>query len=152
LRGPKKIRVQFDVITVRTGVPELLPVIVRFDDIRVYGAGRNPSQFQTDLNLKGKPNGKFEVTIMPGSTETGRFKIPLVLMPTGEAEQYEKRYDQRGTPQAVAAKVRVCLDMMKQGIAQGVVPYRTPLLPKDPFFEAIQREYEAFSAAPVNTE
>ena len=53
LRRPARVRVEFDVITIRTGVPELLPVIVRFDDIRVYGAAGNSTQFATDLPLRG---------------------------------------------------------------------------------------------------
>ena len=145
LRHPQRVRLEFDVLTLRTGVPELLPVIVRFDDIRVYGAGQSPSQFLSDLTLHGRPQGKFDVTIMPGSRETGRYKLPIVLMPSGEAEQYEKRYDVRATPQGVGKRVGLCLEMMKQGLVDGVVPYRTPLPPPaDPYFDAIRGEYANF--------
>src|SRR5581483_4724724 len=143
-RHPQRVRVEFDVITVRTGVPEMLPVIVRFDDIRVYGAGRNPATFVADLELRGRPMGKFDVDILPGSQQTDRFNLPIILMPTGEAEQYEKRYDIRATPELVAKKVRICLDMVNQGLVDGVVPYRTPLLASDPYYEAIRQEFAAF--------
>jgi len=40
--------------------------------------------------------------------------------------------------------VRLSLDMVNQHIVDGVVPYRTPLFPDDPYFQAIQAEFEAF--------
>jgi hypothetical protein len=148
LRKPERMRIEFQVFTVRTGVPDFLPVQARFDDIRVYGTGQTPNVFTTNLVLHGRPTGKFEVNVSPASRETGRFRIPIILMPSGEAEQYEKRYDTKGDPDAVGAKVRLSLDMVKQGIAQGVVPYRTPLSPRDPYFQAVQQEFDAFSKAP----
>jgi hypothetical protein len=144
LRRPQRVRIQFEVVTYRTGVPELLPVIVRFDDIRVYGAGRNPSQFLTDLELRGRPLGKFDVSIMPGSHETGRFNLPIILMPPGEPDSYEKRYDVKATPQGVGKRLRLCLAMVNQGVVEGVVPYRTPLFPDDPYFQAVQTEFNSF--------
>ena len=153
LRGrPGKVRIEFDVITVRTGVPETLPVIVRFDDIRMYGTRERELPFDPDLQLKEREAGKFNVTLLPGTRGSDRFNFPIVLMPTGEAEQYEKRYDTRGTPEAVAAKVRLCLAMMSNGIVDGVVPYRTPLIPGDPYYEAIRAEYDAFRATPPPAE
>jgi hypothetical protein len=137
------------VITIRTGVPELLPVIVRFDDIRVYGAAGNSTPFATDLPLRGRAMGKFDVSILPGSKQTGQFKIPIVLMPAGEPESFQKRYDIVATPQDLAKKVRICLDMVSDGIAEGVVPYRTPLVPSDLYFDAVKREFAAFRAAPA---
>jgi hypothetical protein len=150
LRGrPGRVRIELDVITVRTGVPETLPVIVRFDDIRMYGTRERDLPFDPDLQLKEREAGKFNVTLLPGSRGAQRFSFPIILMPTGEGEQYEKRYDTRGTPEAVASKVRLCLEMVNSGIVDGVVPYRTPLIPGDPFYEAIRAEFDAFRARPA---
>ena len=140
-----KVRMDLEVLTIRTGVPELLPVVVRFDDIRVYGAGDDPAHFLTDFPMKDQPRGKFDVTLAPGSRGGGKFDIPVVLMPTGEGEQYQKRYDSPGTPQAVAGKLRLSLDMLKAGLADGVVCYRTPLNPNAPMFQAVRREFDEFS-------
>jgi hypothetical protein len=152
LRNAKKVRIQFDVITLRTGVPDLLPVVVRFDDIRVNGVGETADRYPTNLNLKGKPMGKYEVTIMPGSNGTRRFDLPIVLMPSGEKEQYEKRYDTKGTPQLVAEKVKMSLDLVSEEICEGVVTYRTPLNPNGQMFDAIRKEFAAFARPKVAKE
>ena len=146
IRRPQRVRIEWDVVTVRTGVPDQLPVIVRFDDIRVYGASRGRAPFAYDLDLHGKPLGKFDLTLMPGSPGGEQFKLPIILMPTGEGEQFEKRYDLRASPPEVAKKVRLSLDMLRQHIVDGVVPYRTPLFPDDPYFQAIRAEFQAFGA------
>jgi hypothetical protein len=144
VRHPRRVKIGFDVFCDRTGVPDVLPIEVRFDDIRVYGAPHGDIPFANDLVMHGSLSGKFEAVLMPGSRQTGRFHIPLTLMPSGEGEQYEKRYDLPGTPDAVGLKVRLCLDLMRLGIAEGTVPYSTPLDPRDPMFDAVHRQFAAF--------
>ncbi len=151
VRHPRRIKIGFDVLCERTGVPDILPIEVRFDDIRVYGAPHGDIPFANDLVMRGGLSGKFEAVLMPGSRQTDRFHIPLTLMPSGEGEQYEKRYDQPGTPESVGLKVRVCLEAMRLGIAQGTVPYCTPLDPSDPMFDAVHRQFAAYRRTIANS-
>jgi hypothetical protein len=72
-------------------------------------------------------------------------KLPMILMPAGEGEQHEKRYTDAGTPRNVAAKVRMCLDLVRDGRVEGVVTY---CLPKDgPMFEAVGAEFRRAAEA-----
>jgi hypothetical protein len=147
LRRRGLVRFEFDVLTLGTGTPERLPIIIRFDDIRVYGVSSNPQVFASDLRLRGKVSGRFTMQLMPGSRGGGQFNIPAIIMPCGEAQQYEKRYDLDATPELVAKKVRLSLDMTAKGVVEGVVPYRTPLLPDDPYYQAVRQEFEAFGSS-----
>jgi hypothetical protein len=148
LRRPERARIEFNVLTAATGTPDRMPNIFRFDDIRVYGVSRNPQVFDTGLRLRGRVSGKYTMDLMPGSRGGGRYNIPAVLMPCGEPQQYEKRYEVDGTPELLAQKIRLSLDMTAQGVVSGVVPYRTPLIPDDPYFQALRTEYEAFLQRP----
>src|SRR5690606_16731341 len=60
-----RIRVDFELVTERTGVPEQLPVIVRFDDVRIWGVGRHPERFAADLDFREREMGKFRITTTP---------------------------------------------------------------------------------------
>jgi hypothetical protein len=151
LRNRGRVHIEFQVVTKRAGVPDLLPVVVRFDDIRVYGAARGKTEFPTDVTFRRRDEGKFTITPMPGSNGGDKWHIPVVVMPSGEAEQFQKRYDSPGTPQSVAANVRMCMELLHQGLIQGVVPYRTPLTLNDPFYQSIRAEFARYRKSAEQT-
>jgi hypothetical protein len=143
------VRLEFGVVCTRSGETESSSILARFDDIRIYGTGRNPSSFPVELNLRGTERGKYELTTNRGNTASSAKPLPVILMPSGEESQYEVRYDKPGTPESVAQKVRMCLDLANRGLIDGVVPYRLKLQPNDGCYEAIRREYTG--AAPSET-
>lgn len=145
----KKHKLEFSIYARNTGNRETLPVVARFDDIRVYGTSEDYKHFPTDLRFTENREGKFEINT---SKPTDRkFNLPVILMPSGEGEQFEKRYDQPGTPENVAQKVRTCFDLLEEKMIEGIVPYRIPKPTDDPFFEAIRKEYTRYlKAHPLN--
>jgi hypothetical protein len=137
----QRVRLDFELHAMRTGVPEAMPIIARFDDIRMYGIGPRDNQYATGVQWRTTASDKFKAQIVGPSKRAGRFKLPAVLMPAGESEQFAKRYDLSPTPQNIAAKFRTCGDLVQQGLAQGIVGYRIPLQPDDPNLRAISEEY-----------
>src|SRR5207244_13517898 len=124
VRGQRQVRLQFSIIALRGGVPENMKVSARFDDIRIYGMGSATSQFDPGVNWLTSTRGKFLATVVAPSRRTGRFNLPVILMPSGESAEFAKRYDEPATAQAIADKFRMCLDLSRQDLVQGVVGYR----------------------------
>jgi hypothetical protein len=140
-RPGQRVRLDFELRATRTGVPEAMPIVARFDDIRMYAMGSRDSQYATGVQWRLTAIDRFKAQIVGPSKRSGRFKLPGVLMPAGESEQFEKRYDLPPTAQNVALKFRMCGDLVQQGLAQGIVGYRIPLQSDDPNFLAIAQEY-----------
>lgn len=147
VRGRQNVRVELGVFEQR-GVGKY-PVTVRLDDIRLTG-------FDTDNEMgperlwSRKATGHFAVDLLPSRPEpTAKTKLPMILMPAGEGDQYEKRYTDPGTPRNVASKVRLCLDLVRDGRVQGVITY---CLPKSgPTFEAVGTEFRQAAQALPNS-
>jgi hypothetical protein len=133
--GRRSVRVELGVYEDR-GVSKY-PVTVRFDDIRVTGCD-SPEMSPAKLWTR-RSSGNFDVQVYPARQDPVRLKLPMILMPAGEGEQHEKRYPEAGTPRNVAAKVAMCLGLLRDGRVEGVVTY---CMPKDgPMFEAIGNEF-----------
>ena len=138
-RKDPNVRIEIGVFDVK-GVGHY-PVRVKFDDIRVTGCD-TPTEMTSEKMFARKNTGAFEVDLTPGSRgETGRFSIPMIIMPAGEAVQHEKRYPEKGTPAEIAMKTRLSLDLMLEGRVEGVVMYCLPKTPDDPIFDAVADEY-----------
>jgi hypothetical protein len=137
---------EFSIYARSTGNRYTLPVVARFDDIRVYGTSNDFRSFEKNLKMIENREGKFEIITSKASSGTNTH-LPVILMPSGEGEQYEKRYDESGTPEAVAKKVRECFDLLEENAIEGIVPYRIPKPAGDAYFDAIRREYAKYLKA-----
>ncbi len=137
-RKDPRVRVEIGVVDVKA--VGHYPLHVKFDDIRVTGCD-TPSEMASERLWSKKVAGAFEVELLPASTQTGRFKIPMIIMPAGEAVQHEKRYPDPGTPRNVAARTRIGLDLMREGRVQGVVTYCLPKEKDKDIFDAVALEY-----------
>ena len=137
---------EFSIYARNTGNRATLPVIARFDDIRVYGTTNDYKAFAKDLKMYETREGKFEIVTSKAS-KGEKTNLPVILMPSGEGEQYEKRYDISGTPENVAQKVRICFDLLEENAIEGIVPYRIPKPAGDAYFDAIRREYQRYLKA-----
>jgi hypothetical protein len=141
VRGRQNVRVELGVYEQR-GVGKY-PVTVRLDDIRLTGFDTN--EMGSERLWSRKATGHFTVELLPSRQEPAKVKLPMILMPAGEGEQYEKRYPDAGTPRNVAAKVRMCLDLLRDGRVEGVVTY---CLPKTgPTFDAVGAEFRRAAEA-----
>ncbi|HSI37258.1 MAG TPA: hypothetical protein VK986_26965 [Tepidisphaeraceae bacterium] len=134
-----RVRIEIGVMETR-GVGHY-PIRVKFDDIRISGAD-TPGEMTGEKHWTPKLVGPFEVDVTPGSRgQTGRFSIPMIVMPAGEAAQHRKRYPEDGRPAEVAAKVRIGVEMMLAGRVEGVVTYCLPKGKANPIFDAVAEEY-----------
>jgi hypothetical protein len=116
------------------------PVTARFDDIRVIGFD-TPTEMASERLWTRRATGAFTVELFPASDRTGRFKIPMILMPAGEAEQHEKRHPEPGTPRNIARKAEMCLNLVRTHRVEGVVTYCLPKTQGDPIHNAVREEY-----------
>jgi hypothetical protein len=139
-RARRNVRVELGVYEQR-GVTKY-PVTVRFDDIRLTGF--DTAEMASEKLWTRRSSGNFGVQLLPSRQAPAEVKLPMILMPAGEGEQYEKRYTETGTARNVAAKVRMCMDLLRAGRVEGVVTY---CLPKDgPMFDAVGAEFRRAAA------
>jgi len=141
MRGQRHVRLQFSILAMRGGVPENMKVSARFDDIRMYGMGSPASQYEPGTAWRTGIREKFLAPVVEPSAGAGQRRLPVILMPSGESAEFTKRYDVPATPQTIAGKFRMCLELAQEGLVQGVVGYRIPLTAGDANFKAIRREF-----------
>jgi hypothetical protein len=138
VRRGQSARIEIGIVEQR-GVSKY-PLTARFDDIRVTGFD-TPTEMASERLWTRRATGAFTVDLFPASRETARFKIPMILMPAGEAEQHEKRYPESGTARNIGRKVEMSLNLVRTHRVEGVVTYCLPKTPGDPIFNAVRQEY-----------
>jgi hypothetical protein len=155
VRGSRTARIEFSLTARRFGTPDSMRVVARFDDIRLYGfgspgRGREASRsYPTDLKFRAWHTGRFQTTLIPGGVSGGKADLPVILMPAGEPVSHEKRHLERATPEKVRDNIRMCLDLVREKLIEGVVPYRVPMEANDPYYQILRREYARFRGKPV---
>ena len=137
-RGRERLRVELGVVETR-GVGNY-PVRAKFDDIWAYGFD-TPSARLSEKLFTRKSTGAFKVNLMGASEPARRRILPMIVMPAGEGEQHEKRYPEPGTPQNIAAKVAMAVEMARAGRVEGVVTYCLPKKDGGEVFAAVQKVF-----------
>lgn len=101
---------------------------VRFDDIRIIKEQSKRHnrirEFDTAWKVEG-PN-VLHPQVQPSSSGEGKFDIPMFILFGTEPNQHQKRHNEPGTPQNVAAKLRLGVDAVRTGQANGIVGWYTP--------------------------
>jgi len=77
----------------------------RFYDVKTTGLKMQALSADEKGLWRRDIKGSFSVEFQPFSVGTGRFHLPMIVMPAGSQEQFKKRYDQGNTPQNILAKV-----------------------------------------------
>jgi hypothetical protein len=139
--GQHRLQLAFELKATQEGTPENMSVIARFDDIRMYGIGSRESQYVPDVAWRAMTIGKFQSRIIHPMQRIGRFHLPVIVMPAGDSEQFEKRYDRVATPQSIASFFGMGVDLARGGLIQGVVGYRIPMRTENAKLLAISQEY-----------
>ena len=137
VKGKKSVRIELGVVEDR-GVAKY-PVTVRMDDIRTTGF--DADEMTSEKLWHRRETDFFTVDLLPASNGGGRFHLPMILMPAGEPEQFEKRHPEPATPRNIAARVEMCLGLVRDGRVEGVVTYCLPKTPAHPVYEAVRREF-----------
>jgi hypothetical protein len=155
VHGSRDARIEFSLTARRFGTPDSMRVVARFDDIRLYGFGtpgrgrESSRRYPIALKFRALHTGKFQVTELPGGVSGGKTDLPVILMPAGEPVSHEKRHLEKATPEKVRDNIRMCLDLLHEKLVEGVVPYRVPMDPSDPYFQMIRHEYARFHGSPL---
>jgi Ca2+-binding RTX toxin-like protein len=145
--GPATI--EFGLYCTQKGKPNLLPVEDRFDDIRIYGTGKTPWEYAINPKFTTRADGLFRTTLSRGDAGEGVLRLPTILMPSGVAWQHHKRFNEPGSPPFLQAKYAFSLDLLHQGVVQGMVPWTTPLDPTDPDYQLLVDDYKTVSYSDV---
>ena len=88
--------------------------------------------------------GAFSVRFAPALGGERRFRLPLIVMPSGSRSEHQDRYGEEGTAERITAKVRMSVELLREGRLEGVVTY---CLDKEPGSEdlkalaAVYRDY-----------
>jgi hypothetical protein len=72
-----------------------------------------------------------------------RFRLPLIVMPAGDAGEYRLRYHEEGTPQQIADRIRMATDLAQEGCIKGVVIYCLDKREGSASFEAARKVFAA---------
>ncbi len=81
--------------------------------------------------------GSFVTAATPPWEPEEPIDLPLILMPSGSRSAYEKRNDDPGTAELIAAKYEMCLQFVREGRVQGVVSYCLDKTPGNEDFDAV---------------
>jgi hypothetical protein len=83
--------------------------------------------------------GEWDMAWHPQAGGTRRFRLPYVVMPAGTPQDLRKRLPgAQGTPEELAAHVKMILEAMADGECDGFVTYCLPKTPDNPFFDAVK--------------
>lgn len=96
---------------------------VRFSNVQLRKAGGEqlPAPEWRDVDSIG-----IDATLSRG-IEASDVRLPMLLMPAGLPYEHEKRYQEPGTPEAIAKKLGLCERLIGDGRAVGMVTWYAPL-------------------------
>lgn len=83
--------------------------------------------------------GSFTTALTPRFEPEEPVHLPLIVMPSGARGAYEKRNPDPATSERIAAKYRMCLQLVQEGATEGVVSYCLDKSPGNPDFEAVRQ-------------
>ena len=96
-----------------------------------------------------RADGLFRTTLSRGDAGEGVLRLPTILMPSGVAWQHHKRFNEPGSPPFLQAKYAFSLDLLHQGVVQGIVPWTAPLDPTDEDYQLLVDDYKTVSYSDV---
>lgn len=140
VRGRRHAEIAFGIAD-RQGVGQF-PVTVSFSALRADGL--RLSDFGSPDAWRIHRKGRFEIELQEGQRGDGSRNLPVILMPSGQSGEYENRWGEKGTPENIARRVKMCLGMVEDGIAEGVVTYCLNKHEGSETFDAVKALYAEF--------
>jgi len=122
------------------------PLTATFSGLRTEGIELTDSDPGKADAWKVDAMGAFEVRCNPTVEGGGKFRLPLIVMPSGSRGEYKDRYGDEGTAERIAAFVRMTLEMVAEGKVEGVVMYCLDKGPGSEDLEAVGAAYKQFRA------
>ena len=91
--------------------------------------------------------GQFSAVATPPLEGHGQFHLPLIVMPSGQRGEFEKRNQADATSERIAAKVAMVLELVREGKVAGMVTYCLDKSPGNPDFDAVKQVIGEYRAA-----
>jgi hypothetical protein len=136
--GRRSLHIEMGVTVTRKA---RFPLTTRIDDIRLTGlAEPDASNYRDVWRMRHVERIPVELS-PPSGRRTGRFELPMILMPSAEVYEHEMRFSEPASAQNVARKLELCLDAVRDGKAQGVITYCAPKDAADPLFKVVRDAY-----------
>ncbi|MGC9317164.1 MAG: hypothetical protein ACP5KN_03915 [Armatimonadota bacterium] len=139
-RGRVKLQIAFGVAD-RRGVSQFGVTASFFD---LHADGLRLQGFDSPDVWRTHRKGRFSIEMQPGYRGSGRFHLPVIVMPAGQRGEYEHRWGEEATAERIAARVRMGLQLVREGKAEGVVTYCLDKTPGSEDFEAVRAAFDAF--------
>ncbi|MDD4873318.1 MAG: hypothetical protein PHR77_22405 [Kiritimatiellae bacterium] len=87
--------------------------------------------------------GPFAVQFRDERVGTKRFRLPLIVMPAGQAGEYKMRYHEEGTPENIAGRIKMVMDLVQNRQVQGIVTYCLDKNDGSASFEAVRKVFDS---------
>lgn len=141
LGGRTTFRLAFGVYD-RRGVSHY-GVRAQFGALTLTGVRLASTDFSTEA-WQEETVGRFTIERTPAREGAGRYRLPLIVMPAGSPAEYVHRHGEEGTPERVAAQVRLGLGFVGDDRVEGVVIYCLDKSAGSRHFEAVKEVFAAY--------
>lgn len=121
-------------------------VRVRFSGFKTTGLRVEHGELDSERGWKPGCHGAFKAAFEPKYVGNQRHHVPLIVMPSGSQSEYVQRFHEEATPERVAGRVRVALELAAQHKVEGVVTYCLNKRQGSKTFDAVRDEYKKFLA------
>ncbi len=119
-------------------------VRVRFSGFKTVGLKSEKGDLDDKKGWEPKCRGAFTAAFEPKYVGNHRYHVPLIVMPSGSQSEYVQRFHEEATPERVAGRVRVALELAAQHRIEGVVTYCLNKRQGSKTFDAVSNEYKKF--------
>jgi hypothetical protein len=139
VRGARHAEISFGVHEKR-GVTQF-PLTATFFDLEADGLRVDDFGSDAWIDLV---RGEFSTQMRPAIRGEEQFDLGLIIMPAAQPKEYEQRWGEYGTPERIAAKVRMGLNLVRDGYAEGVVTYCLDKSEDSEAFDAVRGAFAEF--------
>jgi hypothetical protein len=119
----------------------------QFTDFQLHGLEMTDADISNAEAWEQETVGAFSIEFAARRTGADKFKLPLIVMPSGSRSEYEHRWDHAATANLIAAKARTILELVAEGKVEGIVTYCLNKQEGSEDFAAVAAAYQEFWAA-----
>ncbi|WP_183035343.1 hypothetical protein [Cupriavidus sp. UME77] len=141
LRGKRTARLSFGVFDIK-GVGNF-GLIVKFSGLNASGIELRDSDLGGGSAWSSDIVGGFSVKFEREVAGKRRFRLPMIVMPSGDAAEYRMRYAGDGTPVEIAGKIKELTDFARDGKIEGIVTYCLDKSDRSESFDSVRDIFES---------
>ena len=141
VNGKRTVKLSLGVLDVK-GVGNF-GIEASFADLTVRGLALKDPDLGHGAAWSQDIAGPFAVRFDKERVGTRRFRLPLIVMPTGEAAAHKRRYHEEKTPENIAGRIKMVTDLAQDGQIEGVVIYCLDKNEGSAIFEAVRKVFDS---------